>query len=225
MWRVLRGFVEGWIYPAHSLRHYFFDRYDIVRLPKLSRTHFHDLDARMYHAVMELVRIFYEESGWEMYNWRDKTNEDGSIICGARYGMDTEKCLFPEYKGKYIIDIIKEIYDWQHDGMDRMMEAGNKIVSDDVILHNRNIMARDVKRIKKECQRDASQSASQLVNDYLASYNLDWEILDKYVDGDRAKIIDKQYDEELSDIIRKDIQLNMQKYLHLAIEVREHLAL
>jgi len=68
-------------------------------------------------------------------------------------------------------------------------------------------------------------SASKLVNDYLARYNLDWEVLDKYVDGDRSKIIDKQYDTKLADTIYEDIQRNMQKYLHLAIEIRKYLAL
>ena len=108
----IRNFIKDWIYPAYRLQNFLIHRYDIVRMPQLERSHYHDVDTRMYHAAMKLVRYYYEECQ-QQFNWRDDFDEEGNLaVEGPRYGARSDACLFPEYKGKYIIDIIEEIHDW-----------------------------------------------------------------------------------------------------------------
>ena len=68
-WRV-GDFFKSWIYPALRLQNFFIHRYDIVRMPQLERSRYYDVKTRMYHAVMELVRYYYEECQ-KQFNWRD----------------------------------------------------------------------------------------------------------------------------------------------------------
>ena len=219
-WRV-RDFFESWIYPAHRLQNYFIHRYDTVRMPRLERSRYYEVNTRMYYAVMELVRYYYEECQ-QQFNWRDDFDEEGNLaVEGPRYGAGSDENLFPEYKGKYIIDIIKEIHDWYTRGYDQFMKAyeyaGWKLAP------HRNIIARDLKRIRKECRHNKELSVDQLEREYLNGYGVPLEILDKYLDGDRRNIVDKAFMSVVKDRIREDIERNKQKYLHLAIEVREHL--
>jgi len=58
-WR-FEFFFKGWIYPAHRLQNFLIHRYDIVRMPQLERSRYYEVDTRMYYAVMELVRYYYE---------------------------------------------------------------------------------------------------------------------------------------------------------------------
>ena len=219
-WRV-RDFFDSWIYPAHRLQNYFIHRYDTVRMPQLERSRYYEVEERMYHAVMELVRYYYEECQ-KQFNWRDDLDEEGNLaVEGPRYGARSDKCLFPEYKDKYIIDIIAEIHDWYTRGYDQFMKAyeygGWKLAQ------HRNIIARDLKRIRKECRHNTELSVDQLEREYLNGYDVPLEILDKYLDGDRRNIVDKAFMNAVKERILEDIERNKQKYLHLAIEVREHL--
>ena len=124
----------------------------------LSARGYYEVEERMYHAVMELVRFFYEDCEClDQKAWRDEVDEeDGSIWHGYRYGDRSDTCLFPEYKGKYIIDIIEEIHDWYTKGYDLFMKAyeyaGWKLAP------HRNIIARDLKRIRKECRHNKELS-------------------------------------------------------------------
>ena len=220
-WRV-GDFFKSWIYPARRLQNFFIHRYDIVRMPQLERSRYYDVKTRMYHAVMELVRYYYEECQ-KQFNWRDDFDEEGNLVDeGPRYGACSDECLFPEYKGKYIIDIIKEIHDWYIGGMDQFVKAYEYARYNGIAPH-RNIIARDLKRIRKECRHNKEFSVDQLEREYLSRYDVPLEILDKYLDGDRRNIVDKVYMNDVADKIFADTMSNMQKYLHLAIEVREHI--
>lgn len=221
MWSNIRDFAEEWLYPAYSLRHFFFRRYDIVKMPQLKRTCFYETNVRMYYAVMELVKEFYEKSGWENFTWYDETDEDGNITCNAiRYGTDSETCLFPEYKGKYVIDIVKEIYDWHTQGMERL-EKAMEYASSPKINACRSAMMQNLRQIKKECRQHPSLSEKKLVKECFDNYNLEWDLLDRYLEGDRKNVMDKEFMKKIPERIRQEIKDNMQKYLHLAIEVRE----
>ena len=218
-WRV-RDFVEDGIYPAHRLQNFLIHRYDTVRMPQLERSRYYDVDERMYYAVMELVRYYYEECQ-QQFEWRDDFDEEGNLASeGPKYGARSEECLFPEYKGKYIIDIIEEIYDWYTRGEDQFEKAMH---ADWELAPHRNIIARDLKRIRKECRHNQELSVDQLEREYLNGYGIPLEILDKYLDGDRRNIVDKAFMDAVRERIREDIDRNKQKYLHLAIEVREYL--
>lgn len=218
-----RYFIEDWIYPAYSLRNYFFHRYDIVKMPQLRRTQYHEVDTRMYYAVMELVRFFYEKSGWENFAWHDEIDEEGNITYNApRYGMDSDSCLFPEYKGKFVIDILKEIYEWHTRGMDQLEKDIDYMYRPE-LKSLWSIMARDVKRVKRECQLHPSLSESKLIRECFDKYDLDWDILDRHLEGDRCSILDRKFVKALPAKIRKEIEDNMQKYLLLAIEIRRYL--
>ena len=106
----MSNFIEDWIYPAYSIRNGLFLRYDTVRMPQLRRTDYHEPCERMYYANMELVRHFVEKNDWQRFQWYDEKDDDGELQKGIRYGMSPDKRVYlPEYKGKYVIDIIKEI--------------------------------------------------------------------------------------------------------------------
>lgn len=218
-----RSFVEAWIFPAYSVRNYFFHRYDIIRMPQLKRTRYYEVDTRMYHAVMELICFFYEKSGWENVVWYDETDENGNITYeAARYGANADKCLFPEYKGKFIMDIVKEIYNWHTMEMKQLRKDSEYVLRPE-IRACRNNMARDIKHIRRQCRQDPSLSEDRLIGEYFNQYDLDWDILDRHLAGDRCNIIDRQFVEAIPNKIRKKMEDNMQKYLHLAIEIRGYL--
>ena len=102
---------KNWVFPAYKIRR-LLDRHDIVKLPGVKATEWCDVTERMYLANMELVKHFIEKEKPEKHILWYK-DEHGNDV-GHKYG-ENEKAfpvIFPEYKGRYIMDIIKEIYKW-----------------------------------------------------------------------------------------------------------------
>lgn len=101
-------FCKNQIYPAYHLRNLLFRRYDLVRLPGLKPQEYCDCLERMFRANMALVVHFMEQEHPEDHVlWYE---EEGTDRCGPKYGEPENSRLYlPEYKGRFIMDIIKEI--------------------------------------------------------------------------------------------------------------------
>ena len=56
-----KDFIENWVYPAWHLRNALYYRYDLVRMKRISRKIYCDVEERMLHANMELIVHFIEK--------------------------------------------------------------------------------------------------------------------------------------------------------------------
>jgi hypothetical protein len=108
-WYKFIRFIEEWIYPAYYLRNFLFYRYDRIKVPQVKSYEYTDKSYLSLCANMQIIVDFLEkEKPEEHVIWYGK---EGHI-----YGEFDKPILFQEYKGKYIMDIIKEIYQfWTFD--------------------------------------------------------------------------------------------------------------
>ena len=202
----LNDFVEDWIYPAYSLRNCFIHRYDIVRMPRLGRTAYHEPCERMYHANMELVRQFVEKQDWERFAWYDERDGNGDVEReGIRYGMNPDvRVYLPEYKGKYVMDMIKEVYEWQVRGLPELERDYSYVLSLEAGLF--------------PASRDENLDAKALERAHVR-----WDILDKYLNDNRKNLLDRKFVAGIGDRIVQKMERGKQRCLHLCIEVRPYL--
>lgn len=104
-------FIKHWIWPAYHLKNLLFNRFDLVRLPGIKKYAYSDVVERMFLANMVLVKDFVEKENPEKYViWYAPDDEIG----GPRWHTDehTMYAQASEYEGKYIMDVIKEVYEW-----------------------------------------------------------------------------------------------------------------
>ena len=225
VWFYTVDFFKNWIWPAYSLKNALFNRYDIVKLSFIKRTEYSDVVERMTQANFELVKFFIEkEKPEEVVMWyQDSEGHD----VGPRYGMSTDKkekwsVLYPELQGEFIMDIVKDIYDYyvnripQQEHDDKVLSSFYyKWLSDDMkFVDIPGVSASEVKFVPK-------QKIESL--DFFDGEDIEWDVLDKFAKGDRKNLLSRDF----VDKVRKDLEKNefeeLQKYLHLCIEVRPYL--
>ena len=109
-------FVEGWICPAYNLRNLLFHRYDRIKVRQVKPWEYCDVVELMLYANLELVVKFIEkEEPEKRILWY--CEEEGQVV-GPIYGEGEKHgypVIYPEYKGEFVMDIIKEIYNWWKD--------------------------------------------------------------------------------------------------------------
>ena len=221
-WCRIRNLFEDWVYPAYKLRNFLFRRYDIVRMPGIGRSEYSDVVERMLHANMELIVFFMEKEKPEEHVCWYK-NESGADV-GPRYGegFDKDTLLYPEYHGRYIMDIIKEIYHWWKVDYPKLMTEKEYILS---------FWCKYVVGKMKSIPSNTPQYSQIVFDDKdcpknLSSFDgkdIDWELLDKYLDGDRNNIFEDGFVRRKIDLLENEIEMKTQRYLHLCMEVREYL--
>lgn len=222
-WRICR-FFGNWVYPAYSLRNALFHRHDIVKMPLLKRTEYYDVKDRMLHANMELVRQFIElEKPEEHILWYE--DEEGNDA-GHRYGECKAhgwECLYPEYDGMYIMDIIKEIHKWWKEDLPRLEKDRDCIL---------DFCCRYCWGRMKSKPVDGDIGASEIVFDRegcptsledLEGEEIDWSVIDRYSDGNRMNVLDEGFMRNKLRWLEDEIERQKNKYLHLCIEVRPYL--
>lgn len=221
-WRV-QNFFQDWICPAYKIRHLLFNRQDIVRLPGISATEWCDAVERMFLANMQLIAEFVEKEKPEKYVCWYK-DENGNDV-GHKYG-ECEQCgypiIFPEYKDKYIMDIIKEIYHWwkvdyprEMSEQDYLLDFWSKYVCGKMkSIPTENEEYSQIVFDKSECPKTI---------DYFNGKEVKWEIIDKYLDGDRNNIFVEGFVHNKMHKLENNIEKQKQLYLHLCIEVRQYL--
>jgi hypothetical protein len=224
-WFDISEFFKNWIWPAYSLKNALFNRYDLVKLSFIKRTEYSDVVERMTQANFELVKFFIEkERPEEVVMWYQ--DHEGHDV-GPRYGMSCDKStkwdvMYPELQGEFVMDIIKDIYDYyvnrikQQEHEDLVLsEFYHKWLADDMqFIDMPGCEASEVKFISKPKIESL---------DFFNEINVNWNVLDKYSDGDRKNLLDKDF----VDKVRKDNEKKefdeLQKYLHLCIEMRPYM--
>lgn len=232
----IRNFFSDWIYPAHKLRNALFNRYDIVKMGELKRCEYCDDVARMLHANMELVRHFIEDEKPEetVYWYLDEKGND----VGHKYGENSKhEVLFPAYKGQYILDIVKEIYDWwtveRHEKQkeyDYLLDfwikyfvklKGRPLTEEERVTHMNKVLSVEELNEISVMTIDTSQ-CPKCLGDFEGE-EVKWSIVDKHLEGDRNNLFEENFLLKTLSGLENEIFMDEQKYLHLCIEVRPYL--
>lgn len=211
--------LEEWVYPAYNLKNLLFHRYDRIKVPQIKPYEYTDMNYFMLCAVMEMIVKFIEEENPEKYICWYKDEEGNDV--GHKYGEnDNYTIMFPEYKDKWIMDIIKEIYHWWKKDYPRLLEEKEYILS----FWN-DYLAGDWKKSKEDengnCFYELTDENTAKSMDDLKDKDIKWEILDKHLD--RNKLFEGYYVHQQYLKLDVDIHNLCQKYLHLAIDVRPYL--
>jgi len=218
-------FCKNWIYPAYYLRNVLWNRYDLVRLKGVKPYEYSDCLYRMLLANMALIVEFMEKEKPEDHVCWYKDDKGNDV--GHRYGESPlARIYLPEYKGRYIMDIIKEIYHWwtvdypafcaDRDyvlGFWTDVIYGNFIFDDDGdddddddTLHTLTI--------------DKSGTAKTL-EEIEARPGIRWDVLDRYFQRD--DLLKEGFVRNKLTEMENKIASDEQKYLHLCTEVRFYL--
>lgn len=214
----LSNFFENWIYPAYSLKNFLFHRYDLIKIKSIKPYDYAEPDQIMFEANMILIKKFIEEYNPEKHICWYVNNFGGDV--GRKYGENENDTFFPELNGKYIMDIIKEIYNWYEKEYVEQLQDINYIHE---FMKKNDIGA--FEWIEKEDNKDyfvmelEEKNSPKSVDDLI---DVNWKIFDKYVKN-KTDILDFFKLMELINNIEKNIFKQKQKYLHLCIEVRPYL--
>lgn len=215
-------FCKNWIYPAYYLRNCLWNRYDLIRLKKIKPHEYSDCLYRMLLANMALIVEFMEKEKPEEHVCWYK-DSDGNDV-GHRYGENSKLRLYlPEYKNRYIMDIIKEIYHWwtvEHPAYcaDRDYILG--FWSD--VIHGKLDLETDGDDDDKlyPIVPDESGTAKTL-DEIEARPGIRWDVIDRYFR--REDLLQENFVHNKLMEMENKIALDEQKYLHLSIEVRLYL--
>lgn len=236
-WLDIQNFFSDWIYPAYKLSNALFGRYDIVKMSELKRSEYSDDMNRMLHANMELIRHFIEEENPEEHGcwYRDEQGNDVGPKYGEKYKHEV---MFHGYEGKPILDLVKKIYNWwtverhkKQEECDYLFDFWSKHIFGKIgsrpLDGNERKDAMSLGLSAEGCDAisvmtiDTSQCPKCL--DDFEGKEVDWSILDKYLDGDRNNLFKENFVHEKMLELEYDIFMDEQEYLHLCIEVRPHL--
>ena len=216
-WWKIENFFESWIWPGDYLRNFFFHRYDLIKLPMFTTYEYLDVSVRMEYAIFELIKEFIEdEEPVKHICWyNDENGED----LGHKYGEGDRKILFESMKGKYIMDIIKDVYNFYTKVLPELekeksylLDVWSKYIFNGHYEHDEE---------HSDLVRWVHDETNYTLED-LEKENLNWNIILKYI-GSKDKFFEENLlhskIHELEKLINEQIQYN----LHRAIEVREYL--
>ncbi len=215
VWWTVKDFFSDWVYPAYKLKDLLFNRYDLVRLPGIGMTEYCDVVERMFLANMELIKFFVEkEHPAERIEWYGEH--------GHRYGeAEGIDVVYPEMKGKYIWDIVTEIYNWWRFDYPRLESERSYLLSFCCDYCWGELKSRKKDDEYSELVFDRSNCPKTL--DDLEGNGIDWDVIDRYCDGDRKNVLVERFMSGKLDELERRIENEKQKYLHLCVEVRPYL--
>jgi len=221
MWYKIKNWMKNWIYPAYNLKNLFFNRYDLVKLPLIKPYEYSDVSLRMEYAVFELIKFFIEkENPEERVEWY---GEYGHIYGGTE--KYPEPITYPELKGKYVMDLIKEIYEFytitrvelQRDYNYLLMIQANYLWGFKIVeLENQE----DVPEDKKLYEMTNYKKNYTLESPEIQQLN--WDILLKYFKN-KNDIFKEHAVYEQADKIEVQLISKTRYYLHLALDIHEYL--
>lgn len=218
-WYKFLRFIENWIFPAYFLRNLFFYRYDRVVVPQIKAYEYSDKEYLMLCAVMQIIVDFIEKENPEKHICWYKS-EDGEDL-GHKYGENINfEMLFPEYKDKYIMDIIKDIYHFWTVIYPKKVECKEYLLNYWSKYLCGDLVEQPVYKDVFNVTFDAANAPK--TKEDLYKLNLDWVKLD-YVIDIRADLLDSECIRRKIWDLENEIVRDCQKYLHLAIEVRPYL--
>lgn len=220
-WYSIENFFINWIYPAYNLQNLIFHRHDRIKIPQVKPWEYTDILYFMLCANMEMIVKFIEKEKPEKHILWYK-DEEGKDV-GHKYGEYDMPIIYPYLKDKWIMDIIKEIYNWWKTDYPILL------LERDHLLHFWcDYILGDVVFEPKEDNDELSEiifDKSNLITDIdklKQQEDLDWTIISKYI-KDENKIFDEQYVHDIIKKLEQQIFNQEQYYLHLCIEVRPYL--
>ena len=171
---------------------------------------------------MEMIVKFIEQEKPEKYVlwYKDEKGQD----VGHKYGECGIPILYPELKDRWIMDIIKEIYNWWKKDYIELNKEHNYLLEfwcDYLIGQIKFKSSPDNNTEAEEIIFDKSTAVKSL-EELKKIPNIDWNILTKYI-VDSDKILDENYVHEIINNLATKIHDKEQYYLHLCIEVRPYL--
>ena len=216
---MLQRFFENWIYPGYYLKNLLFYRYDRIKVPQIKSYEYADKEYLMLCANMQIIVDFIEKENPEKHIcwYKDELGAD----LGHKYGENPNfTILFPEYKDEYIMDIIKDIYNYwkviylkQTESIDYLYKYLSENLIGEIQFQPIDDQNGQILFDKKNTIKTKQE---------LYQLNLNWNILD-YCFESRNDLLDQ------NKVRRKVIEMEFertrdcQKYLHLAIQVRPYL--
>lgn len=222
VWFRVSDFWKNWIWPAYYLRNMLFNRYDCIKIKKMKPWEYWDVPERLQEAMYALLDHFIEnENPEEHVVWYK--DEDGNDE-GPKYGIAPNyPIMFPEYKGMYIMDMIKEIYKWHHEDRKKLQDDLDYLTTFNYDYLNGtswfepcndgsgcSVMKTDISTIPTDLS-------------FFDTEDVKWDILDRYLDGDRNNLLKSGYLKNRMIQLEVDIENKEQKYLHLLVEVRMYM--
>lgn len=217
MFNKISTFFTDWIFPGYYLRNLLFHNYNKIKLPMFKCYEYIDISERLKYTIFELIKEFIEKEEPEKHIcwYRTKEGEDA----GHKYGEGNRKGLFPSLEGKYIMDIIKDIYNFYTKVLpeleyerDYLLEIWSKYIYN---IHFEE--DEDLKDVLKVVTEPTNYTLEDLEKE-----NLNWNIILKYIEKKEnffnENLIHEEY-KKLDEFINHQIQY----YLHVAIEIREYL--
>lgn len=218
-WYKFCNFMEDWVYPAYNWRNLLFHRYDRVKVPQIKAWEYADKEYLMFYANMQIVVDFIEKENPEKHICWYK-DEDGTD-CGHKYGENPNYVvLFPEYKDKWIMDIIKEIYHWWKEEYPMLLDDAEYLLGFWCKYFNGD-WVKSKEDENGNVYYTHSKNGVVTTMEELEGEDINWDIIDKYLD--RTKLFEEGYVFRQSCKLENDIFNLKQKYLHLCIEVRPYL--
>ena len=251
-WKVSRAFAD-WVYPADSLKNALFNRYDLVKMHDIPRTQYSDVLERVFLANMELLVDFMEKENPEKHVvwYKDEYGNEGHKY-GEYEHANNIPIIFPEYEGRYVMDILKEIHHWWKTDYPNLMDERQILLSfwckyvsgvlkskpwdgevdEDMkekiqlsfwqkTLKFLKIKEYDEEEVFREIVFDTSECPTSL--DDFKDEQVNWEVIDKYLDGDRNNIFVEGFIKDKLDGLKMRIEQEKQRNLHLFVELRNYL--
>lgn len=216
-WWKIANFIDNWIYPGHYMHNFLFHNYNKVKLPMFKPYEYLDVSVRMEFAIFELIKEFIEKEQPEKYIcwYRDEKEND----LGHRYGENDRHILFDSQRGKYIMDLIKEIYNFYTKVLPKLEKENDYLLN----IWSKYILNGHYKEVKglEDVVEWINEPSNYTLKD-LEKENLNWDIILKYI-GKKENFFKEQLIQNKHHELELLINNQIQYYLHLAIEVREYL--
>ena len=199
---------KDWVWPAFKIRR-LLDRHDIIKLPMLSATGYYEVDTRAFMANMELLKYFIEkENPLDIVDWSDVTVGDDDKTVTDAFGLT----------GRNVMEVAQEIYEWytvkrkqDEKECDYLLDVWYDYFS------GTTTFVPTEKTLDGEPLYEYVVDYSGLPKELKELKDVDWGILDKYTDGDRKNILQKDFlrkkHSELEAKIRRDGELNCCRFI------------
>ena len=210
IWWKIELFFEEWIYPGYFLRNMLFHHYNIIKLPGIKPYEYTEVCQKLELGNFELLREFLEDYKPEKYiEWYGEN--------GHQYGEGDKKILFPELKGKYVMDLLKEIYDFYFKKLPILREEADYLLEIWSNYHDYGhweVLNDDVETLRWIFDE------SPWTFETIEKENLKWDIIEKYIK--KEEILNDEFFVKIHQA-KIDIENKITYYLHLFIELREYL--
>ena len=219
----ISNFFEEWIYPGYYLKNLLFHRYDRIKIKGLKPYEYYDKNYLMFMSNMQLIVDFIEKEKPESHICWYKDDNGNDV--GHKYGecKNTIPIMFPEYEGKWIMDIIKEIYNWYKIEFPKLLKEQDDFMNfyleehvGELDFKECSLNPEDLLEVcfnKENCSKTIEEIKKK-------DYN--FETIRKYLPNEEDWL-NKNKVREKFHFIEDEIERQRLKYTHLCIEVMDYL--